>query len=334
MEKGSIRELVLSRSILKHIRKNRKEVITGAAIGNDYSKLRHTEGNIVIAQGMFSLPSKLHIAEASYIKAMNNLCVSGAKPVGINVGLMLPQSIEEKWVRDTMELVNSLADRDNIQVMGGHTEVSDACIRPLVMITAVGNVSSELDFSYENIEDGCEIVMTKHTGLMGMAVITDKCREKLLERFAVSYIKNAEYTSDSMYIKREAEIAAEQGAVYMHDISCGGLYTALCQAVKRADKGFVINHHDVPIMQETIEICEYLDINPYMLEGTGSLIIITKRDLGKPLAEVLNSEGIEAKVIGRITDNRDRSVFNSDDEKLRYLFAPSGDEIYKVCETV
>ena len=67
-----------------------------------------------------------------------------------------------------------------------------------------------------------------------------------------------------------------------------------------------------------------MDINPYLLEGSGSLLIVSPD--GYKIEESLNANGIYGEVIGKITDNKNRVVINGDE--TRYLEPPRGDEIY------
>ena len=82
----------------------------------------------------------------------------------------------------------------------------------------------------------------------------------------------------------------------------------------------------LPIRQETVEICEFLQLNPYELLSGGSLIMAA--DNGFDLVEKLAGEGIAAAVVGKATDNNDRVVMNEDER--RFLELPKSDEIYKI----
>ncbi|HPU63013.1 MAG TPA: hydrogenase maturation factor, partial [Mobilitalea sp.] len=75
-----------------------------------------------------------------------------------------------------------------------------------------------------------------------------------------------------------------------------------------------------------VEICEFFDINPYMLISGGCLLIVTDR--GNLLTDRLIAEGIPATVIGRITEGNDRILLNG--EERRFLEPPKADELYKV----
>lgn len=61
--------------------------------------------------------------------------------------------------------------------------------------------------------------------------------------------------------------------------------------------GLDIDLKKIPIRQETVEVCELLGLNPYILMSSGSMMIAT--DDGYGLVRKLNQAGIEASVIGK-----------------------------------
>ena len=115
------------------------------------------------------------------------------------------------------------------------------------------------------------------------------------------------------------------GVTAMHDVTEGGIYGALWEVAESTGVGLEIDLKKIPIRQETIEICEFFELNPYELISSGSLLMVTDDGLG--LVRNLEKEGIPAAVIGRICEGNDRVVIN-DDEK-RFLEPPKSDELYK-----
>ncbi|MCM1123630.1 MAG: hydrogenase maturation factor, partial [Eubacterium sp.] len=75
---------------------------------------------------------------------------------------------------------------------------------------------------------------------------------------------------------------------------------------------------------ETIEICEFYELNPYELLSGGCLIMVS--DDGEGLVTALKREDISAVIIGRTTDSHDRVIYNEDEK--RYLDRPKTDQIY------
>ncbi len=82
----------------------------------------------------------------------------------------------------------------------------------------------------------------------------------------------------------------------------------------------------ISVLQETIEVCEYYHLNPYQLASAGSLLIVT--DNGSFLTESLLADGLEASLIGRLTDNNDKLIKNG--EEQRYVDRPAPDELNRI----
>lgn len=118
----------------------------------------------------------------------------------------------------------------------------------------------------------------------------------------------------------------EHGISAMHDITEGGIFGALWEMASGADLGVEIDLKKIPIRQETVEVCEFFNVNPYLIMSSGSMLIATKD--GNGLVRRLEAAGIHAAVIGRTNNSNDRIIRNGED--VRYLDKPQTDELYKV----
>ena len=117
-------------------------------------------------------------------------------------------------------------------------------------------------------------------------------------------------------INRSGDSGAE--VIYALKAGDGGIYAALWRLGESLNTGFTVRHKDIPILQETIEVCNLLDINPYMLESGDCMLMVT--DAPSELTEEMNRAGIPAADIGNLTTERKRAIINGENE--RYLDRP------------
>ena len=89
--------------------------------------------------------------------------------------------------------------------------------------------------------------------------------------------------------------------------------------------GLFADLRKIPVRQETIEICERFDLNPYKLFSEGSILVGTLK--GEELVQYCSDQGIPAAVIGKTVKGNDRILRSG--ENVRYLERPSQDEITK-----
>lgn len=346
MEQGSLEELVLTRSVTKHIRKQNKSFVQGTGVGHDFART----GTLVVTEAVGRVP------ELVWVKALNNFYVSGGTPVMARVVLLLPQNVREGRLKEYMSRFNRLAEDEGVQLAGGHSEVSLSYGDASFVVTVTGNAG---DYSHNKrlIKPKSDIIMVGYTAMLGTSLLVKQKRAELLKRFSASYIGERLPWGDNYSVKEAVRLLMGcEDVCYMHDVSHGGVYAALWQLGAYLSRGISVGHYSLPILQSTIEFCELFGLNPYMLEGTGALIAVTKEGSGPDVARLLCENGINASLIGHVEANNERMVYLGDAHSLaaqekanlseaaffkdaenkyidRRCLAPvKGDEIYKISE--
>ena len=180
------------------------------------------------------------------------------------------------------------------------------------------------------LKPGDELVVACPVALKGTSVIAKNKKDKLAERFSAGFIQNCvslwdAYGAGSIVWK----IAQEADASALYAMGEGGFLSALWKMAEASQVGLEMDFTKVPIRQETIEICEIFDINPYKLNARGAILIGIPA--GEALVQELHRQGMMAAVIGQTNDGNDRMLYYNGNG--RYLERPAKDEIYKVlCE--
>ncbi len=326
MKVGKIPETVLKRSVFKQIRHRREEVLVRPGVGIDCSALAVGEDEAIVLSTDPITSTANNIGDLAIHITANDIAVSGAEMIGVMLAIIMPEKGKESELRAMMQKIEACCASLNIEVMGGHTEVSTAVNQIIVTVTGVGKIAKEKLVNPRRMKEGQEIVMTKWAGLEGTAIIASEKKEELCTRYTTEFIDGASEFIKHISIVKEAKIALEHDVVMMHDITEGGVFGALWEVGAAGNVGMEIDLTKIPMKQETVEICEFFDINPYLLISSGSLIIVTER--ANELIAHLEREGIPAAVIGRITDNNERVVVN--DYERRYLEPPKADHLYQV----
>ena len=160
--------------------------------------------------------------------------------------------------------------------------------------------------------------MCGQTGVGGTLKIYYDNQKELFERYSESYLRPVEQLEQLILLGGQVDIALDHGCIYSHDISRGGVFAALWEMGDALKCGLEVCHDNIPILQETIEICEHTGDNPYMIDGCGSALFVVPD--GKLLADKLYEAGYEASVIGHLTEKSDRVVVH--DDERRFLTPP------------
>ena len=326
MRRGKISENVLKRSVLKKIGNHRDEVINGAGVGTDCAVLSFGEGyETVLSTTPVTAPIE-EICAYAIPMAFNNIAAAGAEPVGVMLSVMLPEDTQESGLQAMMEQAEQICGACGAQIIGGHTEVVPYITHPIVTATGVGRRDAGRTAGMQGIQAGQEIVVSKWIGLEGTVRLAREREKELCGRYPAKMVREAAAFDRYLSVIPEAATAIKSGVCGMHDVSRGGIFGALWELAQSAGVGLEIELKKIPLRQETVEICEFFEINPYELLSGGCLLMTTAD--GGALAAALMRENIPAAVIGRTTQGNDRVLYN--DEEKRYLDKPKTDQIYFV----
>lgn len=326
MKRGKVPESVLKRSILKQIHTRRKEVLLGAAVGEDCAAVKLEEGEVFVLSSDPITGTAVDIGNLAIQITLNDLASAGAEPVGVMLTVLLPESITEPEIRQLMQQTEESCSRANVQILGGHTEVTAVVSQPVVTVTGVGKAKQSTLVTTSGARAGMDIVVTKWVGLEGTSILAKEMAAVLSTRFSESFIRRAQNFDSLLSVLPEAEVAVLSGVDAMHDVTEGGIFGALWEMAESSGVGLEIELKKIPLKQETVEICEFFGISPYELISSGSMLMAAKD--GNQLVLELQKAGIAAVVIGKATAGNDRILQN--DGERRFLEPPKTDELYKV----
>lgn len=195
--------------------------------------------------------------------------------------------------------------------------------QPLCVKTGVEteNLEDKMRIISGMTQPGDDIVMTKWVGLEGTVRIANQKKEELFTRFPSFMVEEAIGFEKFLSVLPEEEACAENNlpmcerATAMMELSEGGVYGGLWELAQHAGVGLEIFLKKIPIRQETVEICNFYDIDPYRLLSGGSLLVSAGN--GNRIAQRLLEAGIPAAVIGRATAGNDRVVVSG--SRRRFL---------------
>lgn len=334
MRTGKISETVLKRSVLRQIEGYGEEVKKGAGVGEDCAFLAW-EASDGEKQGTLTAVSTetvtLPVPNAAYLAVMagaNNLAAAGAVPVAVTIALTLPEAADEALLKEQMRQAQQCCRELGIQIAGGHSEVSGWVKAPVVTATVIGRAPAmgQGPEGMPRRPEDLEIVASKWIGLEGTFLIAQEKEQELKRRYPAALVLRAKGQGQYLSVAPEAAIALKSGVYAMHDVRCGGIFGALWELSQKAGAGLCVDLKKIPVRQETIEVCEFYNLNPYGLLSGGMLLMATKE--GGKLAGLLEAAGIPAAVIGSMNSSHDKTVANK--EEVRYLGPAEPDEIYKL----
>lgn len=306
MKTGKISENILKRSVLKIIKDNTK---SSAAEGSDCA----------IFCGYVANEMSDSCGSHAILRACNNAASKGMIPVSVSLSVTMPEYMREAKLKKIMSKAVETANAVNITIEDGHTETVEGIKCPIITATLIAKRGA---WKESQVKAGAAIIMTKWAAMSGAARLAEKYNKELAERYPQFIITDAAALEQFYSVLPEAAVAVRSGAICMNDCSDGGVFAALWQLADSNGVGLEVSLRDIPLRQESVEVCEFFDINPYKLRSDGAMLIVSNAP--EELVMELHKQEIPAAVIGKITDGIDRVVVSG--EERRFLEEPRQDE--------
>ena len=281
---------------------NDLSVLINAGVGEDAAAVDISKEEVLVIKSdpiTFATDSIGHYA---VLINANDIATSGATPRWFLSTLLFPPGVTPSAVRQVMHELESMCRRWNITLCGGHTEITDAVSRPVITGMMVGTVTKDRLVDKRNIQPGDSVLLTKAIAVEGTAVIAKDHGDRLRALgMPESEVEAGKQLLSAISILEEAKIASDSGwGTAMHDVTEGGLSTALTELSIAGGYGIQINMDDIPVFPLTEKICRLLHIDPLGLIGSGSLLICCRRNKSDPLMKKIKSAGIDIARIGEV----------------------------------
>ena len=179
MKVGKVPENVLKRSVFKQIHTMRPEVVLGAGVGEDCAAVQLAEDETLVMSTDPITGTAKDIGTLAIQITVNDLASAGAEPVGVLITVLLPTSVCEQDLCLMMKQVEEACAKANVQVMGGHTEVTRVVNQPVISVCGVGKVKKGHLISTAGARPGMDILVSKWIGIEGTSIIAKEKEEEL-----------------------------------------------------------------------------------------------------------------------------------------------------------
>ncbi len=327
MEIGKLPTEILEKLLnetVHHSMVNRKEIILRPNIGEDCSALDLGNELCLLSTDPITAATNDIGSLAVHINA-NDIFSSGGEVVAILVTILLPPTSTETELEVIMKDIATTCQKLNIEIAGGHTEITDAVNRPIISCTVIGKTNNRKMIKTSGAQIGQGVIMTKWAGLEGTSILAKEYYYHLAKFFSKEDLMEAQALDQYLSILEEAKICFDFGATSMHDVTEGGIYGACYEMAKCSGVGIEVYEEKIKVKGITKKMCHHFKINPYQLISSGCLLISSFNE--NQLVEILNQNGIEASVIGKIVEDKKIIISQS---QIISLEEPQSDEIYKI----
>lgn len=326
LEIGKLKAEFLEKYIFDKLASNRKEVIVKSGTGLD-NAVMDFGGDLIVASTDPITGASKNIGSLAINVSVNDVSCQAADPVGVLMTVLIPPSASLEDLREIVEDASATAKKLNVDIVGGHTEITDAVNKIIISTTVIGRVNREIMPHVKKVRPGDVIAVSKYVGIEGTSIIVHE-KEDVKNFLSEDELEFAKSLSNEISVLKESRLASKYGVKYMHDITEGGLYGALWETGLAINHGIRANFKDIPILEVTEKISDFYKIDPMRLISSGSMVMIFDREKFVDFQKEGEEEGIKITKIGQVTDENKTVLIK--DKEVKVLSEPGPDELYKV----
>jgi hydrogenase expression/formation protein HypE len=225
---------------------------------------------------------------------VNDLAVSGAKPLYLTCSVILEEGFSIETLRRVAESMKVAANAAGVQIVTGDTKVVNrgAADQLFINTAGIGIIRKGISISASNIQPGDAIIINGNLGDHGAAILIAR-GELALE---------TEIESDCQPLNSLVEtilnICPEVHA--MRDATRGGLATVLNEFSQSSEVGIRLFEQAIPIREEVNGVCEILGLDPLYLANEGKLVVVVPQVYAGTVLKTMKSHpiGINSCIIG------------------------------------
>lgn len=282
-----------------------------------------TQGSSLLSKTKTVYGQSKYIGLHALAYVVNELKAEGASEIAVSLQIELPVYAYKSKINGIEKLVKEACEEYGITLLEMKNVKHGAVSVTAATVTGIAQIPS---CESKAIGAGMDIVITKWAGLDGMLQIVEERETALKERFAPAFLKQILRYRPNIFACKEIDTAREHNVLEIRHVSDGGILAEFWDLAKEHETGLRLEMKQIPILQETIEVCEHYRMNPYQLLSTGCLVMLSEH--GKELVQALAEVQVPAVVVGQTTDNNDKMIYNG--EEIRYIDRPAQDEIFKL----
>jgi hydrogenase expression/formation protein HypE len=239
------------------------------------------------------------IGELAVNGTVNDLAVSGARPVALSAALVLEEGLAADVLEAEIAAIAQAARVADVPVVTGDTKVVERgkCDSMYIVTTGVGVIEAGVVLAPQLVRPGDKVLISGTVGDHGVAI--------LLARGDLDIEADVSSDTQPLWSLVSALLAAcGDGLHCMRDATRGGVATVLNEIALAAEVGIVLEESRVPVRPEVVGAGEILGIDPLYVANEGKLVAFVAAELADAALAAMRAlpSGQDAAIVGEVRE--------------------------------
>jgi hydrogenase expression/formation protein HypE len=269
------------------------------------------------------------IGELAVNGTVNDLAVSGARPVALSLSLVLEEGLSAGELRAEVQAIAAAARAARVQIIAGDTKVVERghADGMYVCTTGVGQRDPRAWLSPAALTPGDRILLSGSVGEHGTAI--------MLARGEFELDAAIESDTRSLWPVVDALLDAVGPRLRcMRDATRGGVASVLNELARASSVAMIVREGEIPVKPEVAGAAEILGIDPMYVANEGKLVAFVAPDAADAALSALRSvpDCAEAAEIGEVrTDPPGMVLVQTSFGGRRVMDQLVGDPLPRIC---
>ncbi len=269
------------------------------------------------------------IGKLAVCGTVNDLAVSGARPVALSLSLIIEEGFEFELLDRILQSISDATRQNHVTIVTGDTKTVERGSADGIFIntSGIGIRLANVDLGVSRIQAGDKVIVSGSLGDHGMTIIS--------QREGISF--ESQLVSDCAALAELTCTLFEKvpGIRFMRDPTRGGLAATLNEVVEGSRLSIEIQERKIPIKPSVQAAADMLGFDVLNAANEGKFVAIAAPDTAQACLDVCRKHplGTEAQIIGEVVATRDVPLVEMVTKigGWRVVQMPYGRELPRIC---
>ncbi|MHC4497653.1 MAG: hydrogenase expression/formation protein HypE [Planctomycetota bacterium] len=269
------------------------------------------------------------IGKLAVCGTVNDLAVSGARPVALALSLIIEEGFEVKLLERILDSAGRAARENKIKIVAGDTKTVESGAADKIFINTAG-IGLRLDgvnLGLDKVEVGDRILISGTIGDHGMTIISQREGMKFESQLQSDCAGVAELTCRLL--------EKVSGIRFMRDPTRGGLAATLNEISRDSRLSIEIGEANIPVNPTVQAAADMLGFDVLTIANEGKFVAVVSMESADECLKLCRDHalGKEARIIGDVVESRDTPLVEMITKVggRRIVQMPYGRELPRIC---
>lgn len=310
------------------------------AFSNDILNQKHDSAIVKINEARLAFTTDSYVIKPLFFSGgdigklavcgtLNDLAMSGAKPLYITCSLIIEEGFAIKDLQQILQSMQRAAKQAGVLIVTGDTKVVDKGKGDGLFINTagIGLIANNISIAPDNIQPGDQIIINSDLGRHGIAI--------MLEREGMEFENAIQSDCADLSGLVQNLISAGVQLHCMRDLTRGGLASGLIELASTSKHHFEIKETSLPVQDDVKSACEILGFDPLYIANEGCFALFVPESASEQTLACLHQHelGKQARIIGKVVGTHDKGMVTIETAMgiSRVLELFSGEQLPRIC---